>query len=157
MKLSSFLSALLTTDSLTFNTSTGEQVPAHFHVTEAGLTTKHFVDCGGVIRTEKSISFQLWVANDIDHRLSASKLAGIINQSSALWNHQDLDIEIEYQGTTIGRFDVMFEKKEFFLLNKQTDCLAKDNCGIPVEKLKVPLVELQSAKASSCVPGGGCC
>ena len=157
MKLSSFLNALSTIDSLTFNTSNGEQVPSHFHVTEAGLTTKHFVDCGGVIRTEKNISFQLWVANDTEHRLSPRKLAGIINQSSALWNNEDLDIEIEYQGNTIGRYDVKFDNNQFALLNKQTDCLAKDHCGIPVEKLKVQLAELQASKESCCTPGGGCC
>lgn len=156
MKLSTFLSTLASLDKLTFTLSNGDALPAHFHVTEAGLTTKHFIDCGGTIRTEKNISFQLWVANDIDHRLTPSKLAGIINKSLALWNNEDLDIEIEYQANTIGRYDVALNEDVFILLNKRTDCLAKDHCGIPVEKLNIPLAQLQSSIELCCAPGGGC-
>lgn len=157
MKLSTFLSTLTSLDKLTFTLSNGDVLPAHFHITEVGLTTKHFIDCGGTVRTEKNISFQLWVANDIEHRLSPSKLAGIINKSSALWHSEDLNIEIEYQAITIGRYDVALNEDVFILLNKRTDCLAKDHCGIPIEKLNIPLAQLQSSNEPSCVPGGGCC
>ena len=67
----------------------------------------------------------------------------------------DLDIEVEYQAETIGKFGLEFNGSQFLLTSKQTDCLAKDNCGIPVEKLKVKLADLQSE--SCCTPGGGCC
>ena len=57
----------------------GAVVPAHFHITEAGLTTKHFVDCGGTVRTEKTMSLQVWVAGVHEHRLSPGKLKNIVN------------------------------------------------------------------------------
>jgi len=30
-----------------FKLPEGTYLPAHFHMTEVGLVTKHFVDCGG--------------------------------------------------------------------------------------------------------------
>jgi hypothetical protein len=47
-------------------------------------------------------------------------------------------------------------KTTFILMNKQTACLAQDQCGIPTEKEKVKLSEI-SSQTNSCVPGGGCC
>jgi hypothetical protein len=40
-------------------------VPEHFHVTEVGVVTKDFIDCGGTVRHEKVANFQLWDANDL--------------------------------------------------------------------------------------------
>jgi hypothetical protein len=68
---------------------------------------------------------------------------------------QDLEVEVEYQGDTIGKFDIDFDGTNFLLLNKTTDCLAKDKCGIPAEKLKVKIADL--VLENSCKPGGGCC
>ena len=42
------------------------------------------------------------------------------------------------------------------LKSKLTDCLAKDNCGIPVDKLKVKIGEWKQ-KEPSCAPNSGCC
>jgi hypothetical protein len=33
---------------------------------------------------------------------------------------------VEYQGETIGKYDLGFNGKDFTLLNKQTACLAED-------------------------------
>ena len=70
-------------------------------------------------------------------------------------NIGDFEIEVEYQAETIGKYNVGFENEKFLLLNKFTDCLAKDNCGIPEEKLKVKLSDLQNQ--SCCSPESGCC
>ncbi|HLR36776.1 MAG TPA: DUF6428 family protein, partial [Chitinophagaceae bacterium] len=70
-------------------------------------------------------------------------------------NIGDFDVEVEYQGQTIEKFALDFDGKTFLLTNKQTDCLAKDKCGIPNEKPKVTLSELKDE--SSCTPGSGCC
>ena len=43
----------------------GDQVPAHFHLTEVGHVAKNFIDCGGTIRKTESSVLQLWV-NDGD-------------------------------------------------------------------------------------------
>ena len=67
----------------------------------------------------------------------------------------DLDIEVEYQGETIGKYGLDFDGTNFLLTTKQTDCLAKDNCGIPVEKAKVKLAEIGNEPC--CSPDGNCC
>jgi hypothetical protein len=154
MKLSQFKQLLDTVSQLNFVQPNGSFVPRHFHITEAGLTTKHFIDCGGTVRTEKTISFQVWTAKDFDHRLEPQKLKKIIAIAQPLFGNGDLDIEIEYQSETISRYGLDFDGNNFLLTTKQTDCLAKDHCGIPTEKLKVNLSDLQT---TCCTPGGGCC
>lgn len=155
MKLSEVKTALNQLETIGFQLPNGELVPSHFHVTEIGKITKHFIDCGGTERKEAVVNFQLWNANDYDHRLHPEKLLNIINLSEKRLNIENLEIEVEYQADTIGKFGLDFDSKNFLLTSKQTDCLAKDNCGIPSEKTKQNLAELNNENA--CTPGGGCC
>ena len=157
MQLSEVKDALNKLDSMVFQLPNHSFVPAHFHITEVGLITKNFIDCGGVIRQEKIINFQLWEANDFEHRLAPSKLLGIIEKSEEIFNFSDLDIEVEYQTETIGKFGLDFDGISFQLTNKQTACLAEDACGIPPSKQKIKLVELGSNTTASCSPGVKCC
>ena len=157
MKLSEFKNKLTELNSLTFIQPNGMIVPLHFHITEAGLTTKKFIDCGGTVREEKVVNFQLWEANDFDHRMSAEKLISIIELSEKVLNLGNLEIEVEYQTNTIGRYGLVSDGSNFILTNKTTNCLAQDKCGIPVEKLKINLSELQNSAAACCTPGSGCC
>lgn len=154
MRLSEIKNILTNLQELHFVLENGEQVPDHFHVTEVGQINKRFIDCGGVIRDEKAINFQLWFSTDNDHRLEAEKLKKIIALSEDQLGLEDVEIEVEYQQSTIGKFGLDFNGKEFVLTTKTTACLAQDACGIPQEKPRVQLSELQSA---SCTPGGGCC
>lgn len=156
MKLSELKHYLNEISKLNFIQPNGNFIPSHFHITEAGLTTKNFIDCGGTIRTEKTISFQLWTANDLDHRLEPKKLLKIIDLAEPLFESADLEVEVEYQMETIGRFGLDFDGISFILISKKTNCLAEDQCGIPQEKLKVNLSDLSKSK-SSCTPGSGCC
>lgn len=156
MKLSEIKKQLLTVENVAFILPNGSPVPEHFHVTEVGLITKNFIDCGGTVRKETVVNFQLWDANDFEHRLKPQKLLNIIALSEKVLGIEDYEIEVEYQAETIGKYDLDFNGKEFLLLNKQTACLAEDQCGIPAEKQKVKLSEIASA-ANSCTPGGGCC
>ena len=155
MKLSEIKNKLKTIDTITFQLPNGDLVPSHFHVTEVGKVTKNFIDCGGTIRHEEVVNFQLWEANDYDHRLHPEKLLNIIELSENALSIGDLDIEVEYQGDTIGKYNLDFDGANFLLVSTKTDCLAKDNCGIPKEKPRIKLSDLQ--KASSCIPGTGCC
>ncbi len=157
MKLSQVKMFLQAADSVNFKLSDGTMVPEHFHVTEVGVITKNFIDCGGTVRNEKVANFQLWNANDYDHRLKPLKLLKIIDLSEKALGMEDLEIEVEYQSETIGKYDLGFDGKNFLLLSKQTDCLAKDNCGIPPQKTKVLLSEINAGNGGSCTPGGGCC
>lgn len=156
MKLSEVKQLLNTAESVNFQLENGTQVPEHFHVTEVGIITKHFIDCGGTVRNEKVANFQLWNANDTDHRLKPKKLLDIIALSEKVLGLEDLEIEVEYQAETIGKYELGFNGKDFMLLSKQTNCLASDKCGIPAEKLKVNISQVTAASAC-CTPGGGCC
>jgi hypothetical protein len=71
-------------------------------------------------------------------------------------NLQDGEVEVEYQQETIGKFHLGFDGVNFLLESTQTNCLAQDKCGIPIEKLKVNLAELNKP-TTTCTPGGGCC
>ena len=157
MKLSELKNSLSTMNTLSFVQPNGNPVPAHFHITEAGLTTKHFIDCGGTVRKEQVINFQLWEAQDYDHRLSSEKLLKIIDISERTIGMEDLEVEVEYQTNTIGRYGLEINGKNFQLTSKQTDCLAKDNCGISPEKMNKNLSELQTKESSCCSPGTSCC
>lgn len=156
MKLSEIKSTLPQLSQLTFLLPDASSVPAHFHITEVGQVTKRFIDCGGTLRDEKSINFQLWEDGDYDHRLGSKKLLDIIQLSEKVLGLEDLEVEVEYQGDTIGKYGLDFNGEAFVLTKTMTDCLAKDKCGIPSQKPKVSLASLSGA-ASSCAPGSGCC
>ncbi len=156
MKLSEIKSKLPQLSQLTFLLPDGSSVPAHFHITEVGQVTKRFIDCGGTLRDEKSINFQLWEDGDYDHRLGAKKLLDIIQLSEKVLGLEDLEVEVEYQGDTIGKYGLDFNGESFVLTKTMTDCLAKDKCGIPAQKPKLSLAAL-SREANSCAPGSGCC
>ena len=155
MKLSEIKNYLSTAKAVNFELQNGAVVPEHFHVTEVGVVTKHFIDCGGTERTEKVANFQLWDANDFEHRLKPTKLLNIISLSEQKLGMEDLEIEVEYQAETIGKYGLEFANNVFILTNTNTACLAMDKCGIPQEKTKINLSNLQPKAV--CTPGGGCC
>lgn len=154
MKLSEIKTILPTLDNVEFQLENGTFVPEHFHVTEVGQIIKNFIDCGGTIRTEKVVNFQLWNADDFEHRLKPNKLLNIIQLSEEKLGMEDGEIEVEFQSETIGKYDLEFNGKHFILKNKQTACLAQDACRIPQAKVKVNLADVGT---SCCTPNSGCC
>lgn len=155
MKLSEIKNSLSQLETIAFQLPDGSLVANHFHVTEVGKVTKHFIDCGGTVRNEEVANFQLWEADDYDHRLHPGKLLKIIELSEKVLGIEDLEIEVEYQGRSIEKFGLDFDGKNYILTTKQTDCLARESCGIPDEKPRVRLSSLQAENA--CAPGSGCC
>lgn len=149
MKISELKQHLAGMDAINFKLPDGSYLPSHFHVTEVGLVTKHFIDCGGVERKETVANFQLWEAGDYDHRLAPQKFLHILNLSKKVLGEDDLNIEVEYQQNTIGKFGIELNGKDFVLTRKQTACLAQDACGIPDKEQKIV--------ASCCSPAKGCC
>ena len=141
-------------EKITFVLPNGGLVPPHFHITEAGLITKNCIDCGGTIRKEEVANFQLWNANDFEHRLEPQKLIDIIEIAEKAMNIAELEVEVEYQSETIGKYGLEFDGTNFLLTPTQTDCLAKDKCGIPAEQEDAEEVETE---ASCCSPSTGCC
>ena len=125
----------------------GDHIEPDFHVTEVGHVVKNFIDCGGTKRSTAACVLQTWVAaNDKDHRLSAEKLAKILELSREVVAEEDLPLEIEYEGCNIvqypvDRIEASAGEVILFLGKKHTDCLAKEACGLE----------------SGCAPGSGCC
>jgi len=154
MKLSEFKQNLQQMEGLSFQLPDGKKVPAHFHVTELGKSTKHFIDCGGTERMESKATIQLWTSIDLHHRLKAPRLVQIIDMGQRLFNEEDPEMEVEYQMDTIARFGLEIGNGTFQLTTLETDCLAKEQCGVPLEKVKLAI---SSAAESCCSPGGGCC
>lgn len=154
MKLSEIKEILTHLDNVEFQLESGHLVPEHFHVTEVGIVTKNFIDCGGVVRHEKAVNFQLWDANDFEHRLKPAKLLNIIRLSEEkLGIDDDAEIEVEYQGETIGKYGLGCNGKKFILTNKTTACLAMDACGTPKTKIRIG----EGTSAKCCTPDSGCC
>ena len=134
---------------VTFELPEGTLVPAHFHITEVGFGKKTFIDCGGEVRIEGKCLLQVWVANDTDHRVDSARFVKILDHGKSVLPSESLPVEIEYNnpGLThmpLERVDVRDGGLVLVLVHKQTDCLAKDVCGITAEN-------------DCCTPGSGCC
>ena len=158
MKLSEFKNNLEQVENFTIQLPNGTMVPAHFHITEMGLLTKNFIDCGNTIHEEKAITFQVWFAGDLEHRLAPSKVFKIIEASKKLIGDNDFELEVEYQDSmTIGKFGLDFADGKFLLTPKETTCLANDHCGIPADKMKAVIGEWKPKEVSCCTPDSGCC
>ena len=112
----------------------GTVIPPYFHITEMGVKIKRYVDCGGTQRTNKNITFQLWTAEDFNHRITPSKILEVIEKIEETFLLEDLEIEIEYNTNTIGLYSLKPHPKKdlsFVLIPKKTDCLAPDKCMVP--------------------------
>jgi hypothetical protein len=114
----------------------GSPIPAALHVTEVGTVVKNFVDCGGTVRRIETCLLQTWVADsDADHRLSAEKLARILDLAAEVAPLSDLEVEIEYESCCVAQYKV--DRTEAIrgelrvqLVQKHTDCLAREACGL---------------------------
>jgi hypothetical protein len=153
MLITAFKQTLRELDTLKFQLPNGAFVPAHFHITEVGNITRNFIDCGGVQRQENKLNLQLWVASDTDHRLDPTNLLNILQLAEKQLGNSNVEVEVEYQQSTIGRYKLAFNGAVFQLINTQTACLALNQCGIPQEKPRVRV----TASGLSCNPNSGCC
>jgi Family of unknown function (DUF6428) len=114
----------------------GDFVPAHFHITEVGRVQKDFVDCGGTARSSTTCVLQAWVAADLEHRITSSKLLGILEAGASLLTNGDWPVEFEYEGERISQYPIAAAEVTpggilFHLGTKHTACLAPDLCGVP--------------------------
>lgn len=131
----------------------GSSVPLSFHVTEVGLVRKTFLDCGGTLRETTTCQLQVWVGEDVEHRLEAGKLAAILRKAAFLFPDDTVPVEFEYEDKIISQYTVeataLAEDSVVFRLGvKHTDCLAKEKCGLPATP---------SNSQNSCCAGSGCC
>ena len=149
MTLKEFKNSIEKKSSLSFAKENGTLIPPYFHITEIGIKNKHFIDCGGVVREESKVSFQILTSDDFDHRLSTLKLLGIIKKGERLFNSniENLDVEFEHQDETVGIYTLTENENVFILQTTKTDCLAKDECGI----------ETIEEEENECCTTSGCC
>lgn len=154
MNIKDFKNTLSSLKQLAFVLPNGNHVAPHFHLTEVGIINKNYVDCGGTIRKESNANFQLWSADDLDHRLLPQTVIDIIEMAETEIGLENLEIEVEYQSETIGKYGLNFDGSRFHLTPTQTDCLAKDKCGISTAQ---PVTLIQSESSSCCSPESGCC
>ena len=117
----------------------GDQIPAHFHITEVGHVAKRFIDCGGKLHdTTDTCLLQTYVADDVDHRLTAGRFAKILQLGDKVLPHDDLEVEVEYDCCVVAQYPIATaelngEHIDLQLGEKHTDCLAREKCGIDGE------------------------
>ena len=127
-------------------------IAPHFHITEVGKVQKDFIDCGGTSRAITSCLLQILVADDTDHRLKTTKLAGIFSFANKLFTADDIQVEVEYEQDAISQFPIADIEVTpagllFVLGSKHTACLAPDKCGIGIP----------STSQKGCGTNTGCC
>lgn len=87
--------------------------------------------------------------DDIDHRLDAAKLAGILRLAAPMLKATALPVEVEYEEGRVSQFPVTAAEVTpsgllFHLGGKHTACLAPDRCGV------------DASSPSCCTTPGGC-
>ncbi len=121
-----------------FRLPNGTLIAPHAHITEVALVTKSFIDCGGTSRNEVKCQLQSWVADDVEHRLSASKLLSIIEKAKAILGDDDLSVELEHDVDYATQFQVVDAELKggeivIQLSGRHTACLAPEKCCPPPE------------------------
>jgi hypothetical protein len=112
---------------------TAELIPAHAHVTEVARIDKRFIDCGGTVRNESLCRLQTWFSDDLDHRLTAGKLARILDKAAPLLQSEELEVDIEHEIGFITQFpldsvEISTDAIVLRLGQRHTACLALDQC-----------------------------
>lgn len=129
----------------------GSPIPQSFHVTEVGRVQKTFIDCGGTLRDSVSCQLQIWVGEDVDHRIEARKAAAILDKASSFLPDESIPVEIEYEDRVISQYtiesvEIRAHSVVLHLAHKHTQCLAPELCVVPAK-----------GKAAACCETAGCC
>ena len=143
----------------------GQAVPAHFHLTEFGVATKDFVDCGGTFRRERRATLQLWTSVDVDHRLSGERLLEILDLGNRHFDADELEVQVEVQGErTVEVYGLEADAEGALrLTGTETACLAGVACGLPPAARSAAQTggkafdNLAASTSNSCTPQSGCC
>ena len=131
----------------------GSPVPVSFHVTEVGRVQKTFIDCGGTLRESVACQLQVWVGEDVDHRIEAQKAAKILEKAKPFLPDESIPVEIEYEDKVLSQYRITgcrtgADSVVLMLAHKHTECLAPELCG---------LVTKPKAAVNLCCGPAGCC
>jgi hypothetical protein len=121
------------TANLRFVLPNGENIPAHAHVTEVARIDKRFIDCGGTLRNDSVCRLQTWFSDDVQHRLTAGKLAKILDMAAPVLGSDDLEVDVEHEVGFITQFplqsvELVADEIVVHLTERHTACLAMDKC-----------------------------
>jgi hypothetical protein len=146
--------------SVRFRLPDGTRLPSHAHVTEVARIDKRFIDCGGTVRNESFCRLQTWHSDDVDHRLSAGKLARILEKSGTVLASDELEVDVEYDTGILTQSPLASVESSateliFHLVARHTGCLAQDQCK-PAPKAATLFDPLRFNPALS-QPGARCC
>lgn len=143
---------------LRFVLPNGETIPAHAHVTEVARIDKRFIDCGGTLRNDSHCRLQTWFSDDLDHRLTAGKLAKILELAAPVLGPDDLEVDVEHEVGFITQFplETLETTDDGIILRlseRRTACLAPDKCKPP----KKVVSDFNPLKFEFRQPAPGCC
>lgn len=149
--------------SLVFEYAPGHLVGANYHITEVKHLTIDSVDCGSQTDTWKETIIQLWESpKEIGKTeyMSVYKALAILKKVGKMKPYVlDAEIKIEYSNATfhtaqlfINDFEIKAKQLIFKLGVEQTDCKAKEVCGI-----SEVLQPVGSNAEPCCSPDGNCC
>lgn len=163
MKTSEFLSLLREhpNKSLVFEYQTGKNVGANYHITEVKNITVDSVDCGAGTDYWKETIIQLWESpTEKDKRdyMSAYKAMGILSKVDRIKPMvKEAEVKFEYSNAHFHTAQLFVNdhtiKVDTLLMHlgvEQTDCKAKETCGVPE-------MSVQENSSNACAPGSGCC
>lgn len=162
MKTNEFLSLLKEhpNKSLLFEYKNGHFVGANYHITEIKNITIDSVDCGANTDFWKETIIQLWESpkeKDKLEYMSANKALGILSKVDSI-KPMDKGVEVKFEYSNsdfhtaqlfVNDFEITGNQLVMKLGVEQTDCKAKDECGVPIE--------VGAVEESCCTPGSGCC
>lgn len=84
----------------------GNAILPNAHVTEVARIDRQFVDCGGTLRNDSLCRLQTWIADDVDHRLTAGKLLKILDKAKSFLVSDDLEVDVEHEIKFVSQFSL---------------------------------------------------
>ena len=163
MKTQEFLNVLKENENkaLLFEYNEGQFVDTNYHITEVKNTAIHSVDCGGRADQWNETIIQLWESPEEKGKIGYLKVQKASEIFDRVHNIHPIDgeaiVKFEYSNETfhkahleIHNIELTSSKVIVKLFVTETDCKAKDVCGVPE-------TALASEQQNSCAPGSGCC
>lgn len=149
--------------SLLFEYQPNEFVKANYHITEVKHIKIDSVDCGAREDAWNETIIQLWESpKEIGKTefMSVYKALSILNKVGRMRPYDlESEVKFEYSNDTfhtaqlfVNDFEIRDNNLMIKLAVEKTDCKAKEECGIPEEKIAVATNE-----EPCCTPDGNCC
>lgn len=133
-----------------FYLNNGTVFSPHFHISFISKVDKTGFTCEKIPYAEAFVEIQLWVADDVNHRISGDKFLSILSkldlQAADLL--KDLNIQLDLNGV-LSSFSLR-QSEGLLVLNP-----LKASCPVP-ELCVVDNVQ-EEVNSGACKPGSGCC